>query len=286
LAIAALAICGWAAGTSSARTEHYQVTISVTGPGHVTGGPFDCPGSCSALILQNSDLTLTATPDAAAVFTSWGGSCVQYASDPTCTLVISGPKDVTAGFGTPPPPPPPMFTLTVTKTGTGKGFVGGAGIDCGPTCSVSMTQGSSAALLAVADPGSAFHGWSGGGCSGTGMCTVTLSANVAVTGEFADTAPPQIKTLAGSARRGSIAKLRLRVFDNSGKSRELLSLWNGTTKLASVRVPLQTVVYRHLYTAHWPVPTSLTPGSDKYCAIATDPAGNHSRRSCSLYTIR
>jgi hypothetical protein len=178
-----------------------------------------------------------------------------------------------------------MFTLTVTKTGTGTGFVGGAGIDCGPTCTVSLAQGSSASLLAVADQGSAFRGWTGAGCTGTGMCTLTLTATTAVTGKFADTAPPQIKTLAGSAHRGTVAKLRFRVFDNSGKSRERLTIWNGTTRLALIRVPMRTVVYRHIYTAPWPVPSTLTAGLRKYCAIASDPAGNHSHRSCSLYTI-
>jgi len=75
------------------------------------------------------------------------------------------------------------------------------------------------------------------------------------------------------------------VFDNSGKSREQLTVWNGTIRLALIMVPLQVVVYRHIYTALWPVPTTLTAGVRKLCAIATDPAGNHSHRSCSTLTI-
>jgi hypothetical protein len=39
-------------------------------------------------------------------------------------------------------------------------------------------------LTARADLGSSFGGWSGGGCSGTGTCVVTLNANTTVTATF------------------------------------------------------------------------------------------------------
>jgi len=67
------------AASASARALHYQVTVTVTGPGHVTGtgdgGSIDRPGTCSALIKQNTTLTLTATPDSGATFGGWGGDC-------------------------------------------------------------------------------------------------------------------------------------------------------------------------------------------------------------------
>ena len=39
-------------------------------------------------------------------------------------------------------------------------------------------------LTAAATPGSTFTGWSGGGCSGTGNCTLTVNNNVTVTAGF------------------------------------------------------------------------------------------------------
>ncbi len=39
-------------------------------------------------------------------------------------------------------------------------------------------------LTATATAGSIFAGWSGGGCSGTGTCTVTMNADAAVTATF------------------------------------------------------------------------------------------------------
>jgi hypothetical protein len=201
--------------------------------------------------------------------------------------VISGPKDVTAGFGTP-PPPTPTFTLTVAKAGTGSGYVGGAGgIDCGPTCSATLVQGSKMTLLAVADQGSTFAGWSGGGCSGTAMCLVTFTADTQITAAFqrVDRIAPRIRTIRASASSGTTAALRYRVFDDSGESRELLTIVQGTTTIGRVTVPLAPIAYRRVYTAHWRVPRGTRPGTKKYCGVAIDKAGNRSSRSCSPFKI-
>ena len=270
---------------------HFQVTVSVSGPGRVTGsgdgGSIDCPGNCSALIKQQTNITLTATPDEGAQFTSWGDACGDSGGDGSCTLFISGPKSVSAGFGAI-PPPPPKFTLNVTKAGTGTGYVGGAGgIDCGPSCSATLQQGSTMKLVAVADDGSRFVDWSGGGCAGTDACNVTFSADLQVTATFdhVDRDPPHVRTLRAAAHPGTTADLRYRVFDDSGKSRELLTLVQGKITVGRVAVPLAPVVYGHVYTAHWRVPAGLEPGARLYCAVATDQAGNRSKRSCSSFTI-
>jgi hypothetical protein len=291
--VAALsALVGWAASTAFARTSHYQITISVSGPGRVTGsgdgGSFDCPASsCAAMIRERTLLTLTATPDGDATFSGWGGSCEQYGTQSTCTLQISGPKDVTAGFGVP-APPPSEFNLTVVKTGTGSGFVGGAaGIDCGPTCFAPVAANSKVTLLAVADDGSTFAGWSGAGCSGTGQCTVTVGSDTSVQARFdhVDTEPPHLQTLPATAARGTTAQLRFRVYDDSFHSSEVLTIMNGKAQVGRVSVPLEHVHYRQVYTAGWRVPKSMQPGKQHWCAVATDEAGNASKRSCSTLKV-
>ncbi|HEU5064712.1 MAG TPA: PASTA domain-containing protein [Gaiellaceae bacterium] len=75
-------------------------------------------------------------------------------------------------------------TLTVTKTGSGSGTVtsNASGINCGSTCSAPFPA-APVQLTATATPGSSFTGWSGD-CSGTGPCTVTVSADRAVTATF------------------------------------------------------------------------------------------------------
>ncbi|MBL8514006.1 MAG: hypothetical protein JNJ55_08430 [Betaproteobacteria bacterium] len=83
------------------------------------------------------------------------------------------------------------FVLTVTKTGAGSGTVtsGPAGIACGTTCANSFAADAPVTLVASPSNGSAFTGWSGGGCSGTGTCTITMSAAQTVTATFALSEP-------------------------------------------------------------------------------------------------
>jgi hypothetical protein len=77
--------------------------------------------------------------------------------------------------------------LTVTKSGTGSGTVtadSGTINWNGSTGTASYSPGTSVMLTAAADSGSTFTGWTGGGCSGTGACTVVMNAGTAVTATF------------------------------------------------------------------------------------------------------
>ena len=77
------------------------------------------------------------------------------------------------------------FLLTVSRAGAGTGTVSGpAGINCGSACSATFGAGAVVTLTATPAAGSVFAGWSGGGCSGTGSCVVTVSAATTVTATF------------------------------------------------------------------------------------------------------
>ncbi len=84
-----------------------------------------------------------------------------------------------------PATPSSTKTLTVSLGGTGAGSVSSSppGIACGATCSAAFTNGALVTLTASPSPGSTFSGWSGD-CSGTGACTVTMSAARSVTASF------------------------------------------------------------------------------------------------------
>jgi len=80
--------------------------------------------------------------------------------------------------------------LTVATTGTGGGTVTSDDgfIDCGGTateCAHVYSNGEEVTLTATPGPNSAFAGWSGGGCSGTGTCVVDMSESRNVTADFA-----------------------------------------------------------------------------------------------------
>lgn len=80
----------------------------------------------------------------------------------------------------------PPQTLSVSKTGAGSGTVTSnpAGISCGLVCSAQFSYNTSVTLTASPAAGSAFAGWSGGGCSGAGTCTVAMTRARNVTAIF------------------------------------------------------------------------------------------------------
>ena len=83
---------------------------------------------------------------------------------------------------------PVNFTLTVAKSGTGSGTVTSTtpagGISCGADCTEPYLTGTSVTLAATPAAASAFTGWSGA-CTGTGACTVSMTAARSVTAGFA-----------------------------------------------------------------------------------------------------
>lgn len=156
-----------------------QVQVTASGPGRVTSLPagLDCPAQCTGSWVAGTPVTLTAVADSGAVFTGWtGGGCTGTGS---CTVNVSGLTSVQASFSGRP-------VLTVRRDGAGSGLVVSTdgSISCGTACSVTVNPGSTVTLSARADTGSSFAGWTGGGCSGTGTCTVRLDSSSAVVATF------------------------------------------------------------------------------------------------------
>ena len=76
------------------------------------------------------------------------------------------------------------FTLTIAKVGSGIGTVTSAPteIDCGANCQGSFAAGTTVTLLATADAGSIFNGWSGAPDCADG--SVTITGNTSCTATF------------------------------------------------------------------------------------------------------
>ena len=77
-------------------------------------------------------------------------------------------------------------TLVVKKNGNGSGTVTSdlAGIDCGGTCGSEFPINGTITLTAIPNAHSEFIGWCGGGCHGTGTCTVTMDQSRTVLATF------------------------------------------------------------------------------------------------------
>jgi hypothetical protein len=165
--------------TAGGSTLPLTVTKGGSGSGTVTSndGAINCGVTCLANYAPGTVVTLTATPDAGATFAGWsGGGC---SGTGTCVVTMNAAQTVTAAFDA------ASVVLAVAKTGAGAGTVTSSdgGINCGGTCSANYAAGTQVTVSASATAGSTFAGWSGGGCSGTGTCVVTMSTaqNLAAT---------------------------------------------------------------------------------------------------------
>jgi Tol biopolymer transport system component len=156
-----------------------DVTVAGDGLGTVVSSPagIDCEFDCSEAYLAGTVVTLTATPEANAVFAGWTGPCTGTG---TCVVTMNGDVAVTATFDT--------ANVTVTKAGDGSGTVTSspAGIDCGNDCTEPYLPGTNVTLTAVPAARSVFVGWSGA-CTGTGACVIAAASDASVTATF-DTA--------------------------------------------------------------------------------------------------
>jgi uncharacterized repeat protein (TIGR02543 family) len=152
-----------------------------TGAGTVSSSPagINCGTACSYTYPGGTVVTLTATPSAGYTFSGWtSGGCSGTAP---CSLAGNGSITVTASFAA---IPPSTYALAVSKQGPGTVTSNPAGINCGSVCSAAYASGTVVTLTAIANSGARFGGWSGGGCSGTGTCTVTLNKAISVSASF------------------------------------------------------------------------------------------------------
>lgn len=143
-----------------------------------------CGDGCSsahASFASTDVVTLVATPDAGATFSSWSG-CTST-SGATCTVDVTSSTTVTAAFtGS----STTNYTLTVTKSGSGSGTVASSDstISCGSACSASYASGATVTLTATPASNSVFGSWSGCASSSGNTCTVTMAAAESVTATF------------------------------------------------------------------------------------------------------
>ncbi|MBK6749026.1 MAG: hypothetical protein IPG67_03200 [Acidobacteria bacterium] len=202
-------------GAANAPFVTYQLSVSKsgTGGGTVTTdvGAINCGANCTATYEEGQMVAITATPDSTSQFAGWTGTCAGTL--PTCIVTMSQNLSVNANFTR------NQYLLTVSKTGTGTGTVTSSpsGIACGANCSATYTALTSVTLTAAADSTSVFMGWSGGGCSGTGTCIVSMTVPITVTAQFELIVAPSVTTNVATSVTGSTATLN-GVADPNGAS--------------------------------------------------------------------
>lgn len=155
-------------------TANLKVTRSGSGSGSVSSVPggINCGSVCESAFQLGKTITLEAAPDPGSAVVEWTG-CDSVAGS-NCHISFNAARSVGVVFAKVP------RSLTINKSGTG-----GGSVSCnGGACSGSYPDGTIVTLSATPDSASSFTGWSGAGCSGTGSCTVTITADTAVTAGF------------------------------------------------------------------------------------------------------
>ena len=177
-------------GTLTVTTDPI-FTLSVgepgTGSGTVTSSPsgINCSttsNQCASGFASGTPVTLSAVPTPfSSTFTGWSGAGCSGTG--TCVVTVNQAQSAFATFTQ------VTYPLNIIESGTGSGQVTSspAGIVCSlkkSQCSATFVGGTAVTLTASAAAGSSFHGWSGGGCTGTAPCTVTMSTAQVVTADF------------------------------------------------------------------------------------------------------
>ena len=149
------------------------------GSGAITSIPagLDCPAACAMTVPYRTMVELLASPSQGSTFLGWSGACTGTGR---CVVTVTAATSVSATFAA-------NNSLIVVRAGSGTGSVSSspAGIDCGTDCVERFPPGTVVTLSAAATADSAFTGWTGGGCSGTGICVVTINDDTTVTASFA-----------------------------------------------------------------------------------------------------
>jgi len=79
--------------------------------------------------------------------------------------------------------------VTVAGTGTGSVVSLPSGISCPSDCIEDYDEGTVVGFGVAVTPGTVFEGWTGGGCAGTGPCSVTMTSHRTVTAQLTSASP-------------------------------------------------------------------------------------------------
>lgn len=266
----------------SASLANVPVAVSVSGRGTVTSsaGGISCGEACGAVVPAGSSLTLRAAAEPGWIFAGWSESCRGVSL--TCTVAPRAATTVFATFvevGT-------TYPIAVTRVGQGTITSRPAGIACGGRCAAAFGAGTTVTLEAEPRKGWTFVRWSGACTGPKPACAVGLDGPKSVSATFgrpSDRAAPRVKALPTTGTRGSTVRLRYRVTDASGRSRETAMVYAGRTRLSTIRGPEHAldpdVLY---YVLLW---RNAAASATRFCVTSVDPTGNVSRPSCTQLRI-
>lgn len=158
----------------------YALTVRKEGDGTgiVTGVHINCGEDCSEQYDGNTEVTLTATPAAGSRFKGWSGAC---SGTDACQITLDQSQEIIATFNL---TATNYYALTIKLEGVGTGTVNAENINCGSDCTEEYPENTEITLTAIPETDSIFTGWDGGSCSGTDVCTVSMTEAQNITAIF------------------------------------------------------------------------------------------------------
>jgi hypothetical protein len=100
-----------------------------------------------------------------------------------------------------------------------------------------------------------------------------------------DILAPSVYAIASSGSRGSKVPLRFQLVDDSGKSRVTVQILAGSRQVARLGTRLRSTNAFKLASLNWSAPKTAARRL-RFCAVATDAAGNKSAPSCAALILR
>lgn len=98
-----------------------------------------------------------------------------------------------------------------------------------------------------------------------------------------DVRAPLVTAYPASATRGKVALLHVDLFDDSGRTRGVVRVYEAGRPLAALTVPPGFRIGTRSVTVRWPVPRRLASRRLRFCVVASDPAGNRSKPACAIF---
>ena len=181
----------------SSVTTGSNVTFTATVSGGKTSYAYTWSGADS---LSGSGSTVTksysTTGTKNAKITVKDSSIPQQTAEDTCTVTVTGgggggcPSCDGDGGSSSSSALSKTYTITISKSGAGFGSVSMGNVSCSKdsvetgNCRGVFSEGKNVSISATPDSSSVFGGWSDNGCSGEGICSITMDNNKTVDIKF------------------------------------------------------------------------------------------------------
>jgi thermitase len=99
-----------------------------------------------------------------------------------------------------------------------------------------------------------------------------------------DAKAPTARAYAAHGRRRQLVRLRYRASDDRGQTAERITVFRKSEKLSVYKRRLRATLPQIAYSVIWHAPRKA--GKYRFCVLATDGAGNHSKTACAAVRVR